>query len=296
MAKVIAKFSGHQTFSFRYGWLEKGFRFIREGKKFTDPDAIVALGVGKNMVDSIKYWSEMTGIISDGEVSEFGTKLLDENAGWDPFLEDNASLWLLHWKLITKPGFLTAGMVLFSFLHKPEFAKRDVAEAALRSLGKSKKAPSDNVILRDIDCYIRSYCGTRRFEKKKTNEESFDCPFQELNLIQPMSDAETYRFGIGSKSSLPPEIIGYAICEYFGKENKNAMTIQKVLYREHSPGQVFMLDENALVGAVQELHEDPKWGDSFDFTESAGIAQIHCRVEKENAYELLESYFCRGDV
>jgi len=124
-------------------------------------------------------------------------------------------------------------MALFSFLHKPEFAKRDVAEAALRSLDKSKKAPSDNVILRDIDCYIRSYCGTRRFEKKKVNEESYDCPFQELNLIQPMSDAETYRFDIGSKSSLPPEIIGYAICEYFGKENKNAMTIQKVLYREH---------------------------------------------------------------
>lgn len=70
MVGVKAKFSGHQTFSFRYGWLEKGFRFIKEEKKFTDPDAIVALGVGKNMVDSIKYWSEMTGIIADGENSQ----------------------------------------------------------------------------------------------------------------------------------------------------------------------------------------------------------------------------------
>ncbi|MGB3226099.1 MAG: DUF4007 family protein [Desulforhopalus sp.] len=295
MSKAKTKFSGHQTFSFRYGWLEKGFRFTKEGKKFSDPNSIVDLGVGKNMVESIKYWSEMAGIVSNGEVTDFGRKLLDENTGWDPFLEDNASLWLLHWKLITNPDFITAGTALFSFLHKPEFSKHDIAEATLRLLDQNKKAPSDNIILRDIDCYIRSYCGTRRFEKKNS-EESFGCPLQELNLIQPMSDTDMYRFGIGSKSSLPPEVIGYAICEYLGKENKDAMTIQRVLYREHSPGQVFMLDENALIEAVQELHENPKWGHCFDFTESAGIAQIHCHLGQEDADNLLAGYFGRGDA
>lgn len=295
MSKAKTKFSGHQTFSFRYGWLEKGFRFTKEGKRFSDPNSIVDLGVGKNMVESIKYWSEMAGIVRDGEVTDFGCKLLDENTGWDPFLEDNASLWLLHWKLITNPDFITAGTALFSFLHKPEFSKHDIAEATLRLLDQDKKAPSDNIILRDIDCYIRTYCGTRRFEKKNS-EESFGCPLQELNLIQPMSDTDMYRFGIGSKSSLPPEVIGYGICEYLGKENKNAMTIQRVLYREHSPGQVFMLDENALIEAVQELHENPKWGHCFDFTESAGIAQIHCHLGKEDADNLLAGYFGRGDA
>ena len=43
---------------------------------------------------------------------------------------------------------------MFSFLHKPEFSKHDVAEAALRALDPNKKPPSDNIILRDIDCYI----------------------------------------------------------------------------------------------------------------------------------------------
>ena len=295
MIKEKIKFSGHQTFSFRYGWLEKGFRFIQEGKKFSDPNAIVDLGVGKNMVESIKYWTEMVGIVCNGEITDFGRNLLDEDTGWDPFLEEDASLWLLHWKLITNPGFITAGTALFSYLHKPEFSKRDIAEVALRLLDQNKKVPSDKIILRDIDCYIRSYCGTRRFEKKKDSGESFDCPLQELNLIQPMSDGDMYRFGIGSKSSLPPEIIGYAICEYLGKENKNAMTIQRVLYREHSPGQVFMLDENALIEAVQELHETPKWGHCFDFTESAGIAQIHCHFSPEEADELLANYYARGD-
>ena len=37
------------------------------------------------------------------------------------------------------------------------------------------------------------------------------------------------------------------------------------------PGQVFMLDENALVESVQSLHASSKWQDKFSFTESAGV-------------------------
>ena len=296
MIKKKPKFSGHQTFAYRYGWLEKGFKFARENKNFNDDDAIVDLGVGKNMVESILYWCEMTGVLSEGNATSFGCFLLDEKDGWDPFLEDNASLWLLHWKLITNPEFLTSGSVIFSFLHKPEFSKRDVAEAISRQLDKaSKKAPSDIVLQRDVDCYIRSYAGTRRFEKKKTGGESFDCPLQELSLIHPMTDAEMYRFTIGSKISLPPEIIGYTIWDYLNRnQNRTSLRIQEALYHEYSPGQVFMLDENSLIEAINILHSNPIWESKFRFTESAGIALIHCSLQKGD--ELLEQYYKKGLV
>lgn len=290
------KFSGHQTFSFRYGWLEKGYAFINAGRGFSDDSAIVDLGVGKNMVDSIKYWCEMTGILEEGLVSNFGNNLLDQETGWDPFLEDHASWWLLHWKLITNTAYQTAGTALFSHLRKPEFSKQDVAEAALRLVDSNKKAPTDSIIMRDVDCYIRSYCGTRRFEKKKPGAESFECPLQDLNLIQPMSEGDLYRFSIGAKASLPAEIIGYAICEYLGKENKNAMVLHKVLYGENSPGQVFMLDENSLIEAIEELNKNPWRGGEFRFSESAGIAQVHCDLDIEDASQLLDSYYNRGNA
>jgi len=296
MKRIKYKFSGHQTFVLRFGWLEKGFAFISAGKQFSDPNAIVDLGVGKNMVDSIRYWCELAGIVENGNVTPFGWKLLDEENGWDPFLEDNASWWLLHWRLVANPVFLTAGTALFSALRKPEFSKHDVVEAVLRMIPPEKKAPAENIIMRDVDCYIRSYCGIRRFEKKKVKEESFECPLQDLNLIQPMIDGGMFRFSIGRKASLPPEIIGYAICEYMGRRNKQSTTIQELLYKQCSPGQVFMLDENALVEAVQELQEDRRWGTMFNFTESAGIAQVHCSVVPEEADQLLDSYYHRGEV
>ena len=172
------KFSGHQTFSLRYGWLEKGYEFTASRKSFSHESAIVDLGVGKNMVDSIKYWCDMTGIIKDDVITDFGKQLLDEKSGWDPFLEDQASWWLLHWKLITNPSYKTSGTALFSSLRKPEFSKQDVAEAALRFIDSGKKAPSDNIVMRDVDCFIRSYCGLKRFDKKSPVRNHSIAPYK----------------------------------------------------------------------------------------------------------------------
>ncbi|MCC5851088.1 MAG: DUF4007 family protein [Verrucomicrobia bacterium] len=287
------KFSGHQTFCCRYGWLEKGYSFVKRSKTFTDEDAIVDLGVGKNMVASIKYWCEMAQVIENNQTTTFGDKLLDEENGWDPFLEDLASWWLLHWKIITNPICLTAGSVMFTQIRKPEFSKADLLESSLRSFDPNKKTPSDSILMRDIDCYIRTYLSSQNDRLSKKHGEAFECPFQELNLIQRMSEGEIYRFSIGTKLSIPAQLIGYVIADYFG-ERRNAMVLQKLLYAPFSPGQIYMLDENALIEALQTLMEHKEWGEAFGFTESAGIAQVYCELSSNDALKLLENYY-QGD-
>jgi hypothetical protein len=44
------RFSGHETFIIRSFWQKKGYDFLNNGGKFSDEDAVVKLGVGKNMV------------------------------------------------------------------------------------------------------------------------------------------------------------------------------------------------------------------------------------------------------
>ncbi|MDD2228723.1 MAG: DUF4007 family protein [Candidatus Cloacimonetes bacterium] len=287
------KFSGHQTFVIRYGWIEKGYRFVKTGLNFNSDDAIVDLGVGKNMVESIRYWGEMTGLIENSAPSAFAIKLLDEKDGWDSYLEDNNSYWLLHWNLNTNPGFMHSGIILFSHLKKPEFSKRDVADAALRSVDLyDKKSPAQSTLNKDIDCYLRLYAGIRR-QNAKQKEELIGSPLQELNLIQMINDSDLYCFNIGTKPNLAPEIVGYAIWDYMRHLNKIAITINEALYREYSPGQVFMLDENSLVDAVEQLSNDPKWSNHFGFSETAGIALIHCTLT--DGFELLDSYYKQSE-
>ncbi len=55
-------FSGHESFPCKTLWLKKGYDFVVQGKNFNNPDAVIDLGVGKNMVASIRYWLRVFGI------------------------------------------------------------------------------------------------------------------------------------------------------------------------------------------------------------------------------------------
>lgn len=50
-------FAGHQTFHPRFGWIKKAFDGVqRDQHIFSREDATVLLGVGKNMIEAIKFW------------------------------------------------------------------------------------------------------------------------------------------------------------------------------------------------------------------------------------------------
>ena len=102
-------FSGHETFVFRYAWLKKGVDGLsKQSDIFLRDEAMVELGVGKNMVRSIRHWCLAARIVAEGEaptssrakplvMTEIGRKLFLDPA-WDPFLEDDGSLWLIHYE------------------------------------------------------------------------------------------------------------------------------------------------------------------------------------------------------
>lgn len=46
-------FSGHESFHCKSLWLKKGYDFLADEGQFNDINAVVELGVGKNMVASI---------------------------------------------------------------------------------------------------------------------------------------------------------------------------------------------------------------------------------------------------
>ena len=66
VAAIQHSFSGHETFPFRFPWLKKGFDAVRaDAGVFSRDDAITTLGVGKNMVRSIRHWCLTAGILQE---------------------------------------------------------------------------------------------------------------------------------------------------------------------------------------------------------------------------------------
>src|SRR3990172_1924861 len=95
-------FSGHESFHCRTLWLKKGYDFISSDKKFNAPDAVVDLGVGKNMVSAINYWMKSFGLLKkENKLSDIAVFIFGKN-GVDPYLENPATLWLLHYHLVTE--------------------------------------------------------------------------------------------------------------------------------------------------------------------------------------------------
>ncbi len=69
-------FSGHDTFHCRQFWLKKAFDFSSSNKSFNDDEASLELGVGKNMVTAIRYWSRCFQMIDDENLpSQLATDL-----------------------------------------------------------------------------------------------------------------------------------------------------------------------------------------------------------------------------
>ena len=56
----VFRISGHQTFALRIAWIPKAAAMITDGEDpFTNPDdGIVRMGLGKNMVESLRVWIE----------------------------------------------------------------------------------------------------------------------------------------------------------------------------------------------------------------------------------------------
>jgi hypothetical protein len=295
-------FGGHQTFSFRHGWLEKGFRAIGEAADvFGAEDAIVRLGVGKNMVESIRHWCVLAQLIEndadDGakrarsyRPTDIGSRLLDPESGWDPYLEDDASLWLIHWLLVSNPVRRTVWQVVFAHFHKPEFSKAELSDFLKSFLERYEIRVSASTLARDLDCFLKTYVAPA--SDSEFTEENFDCPLADLGLIRQSPESDTFHFDVGPKYSLPPAVFYFAFEQFFeqSRSGKQTMTIQECLYGAGSPGQAFKLDENALFEHIEALSEATDGALLLDDT--AGLKQIY-RRRTFAATRVLEKYYQR---
>jgi hypothetical protein len=251
---TVQVFARHETFHPRFGWLKKGFdKAAQDSGIFLREDAPVLLGVGKNMVRSIRYWCSAFKILENDSPTDFGMKLLG-SGGWDEYLEDTASLWLLHWKLLEAPSIATAWDFTFNQFRSVEFTQETLFER-LRSYNDGfSKSIADGSLKKDIACLIRMYV-KQSGSKSVVNEDMLDCPFAELGAIATSGDSRHYTFRIGSKPTLPASIVIYACLSYAARMNPTARTIPiaNLLYQNSSPGLVFKLNERAICDAVEKV-------------------------------------------
>lgn len=270
-------FSGHETFPLRYGWLQKAYRAVSGASSpkdaihvFRDPESIARFGVGRNMVGAIRYWAAGAGILNEtdeGLTTTWLGEMLFGQDGIDPYLEEDASLWLLHWHLAARPR-LTSAYWLFNEFRGGSFVRQDIVTALLtlaQECGWSRVAST--TVDRDLQCLLRTYIGGRG------SSDAGDSILAELGLIRPM-DKQRSRLSRGRKPSLPDAVFLFCFNEFWENlaPGQNTMSFEHAAYAPRSPGRVFLLDEEDIVERLERLEEASDG--MLAWSETAGLRQI----------------------
>jgi hypothetical protein len=280
--KVRYTFSGHESFYCKSLWLKKGYDFMLENKDFNDSDAVVELGVGKNMVASIRYWLKAFGLMEDGQATEIADYIFNDKTGKDPFIEDLGTLWLLHY-LLVKTELASVYRLFFVDYHREKnnefnrdqlsnFLKRKSFETDYSSLY------NENTVKRDIGVLLQNYTMP---EHGKPNED-YSALLIDLNLIR-QADGKTYYFNVRGKNELMPEIFLYAILDWKGKDK----TVDYEAMFGYFGG-IFCLTPAELIDALLALTE--KYPDSLAFTDDGGIKQL-LFIKELDKQKVLNSYY-----
>ena len=307
------RFAQHQTFSPRYGWLKSAYDQVCENPLvFTEADAPQTFGVGKNMVQSIKFWAEATKIIQASPVkgskkyqaTDWGPTFFHAD-GLAPYIEDPGTLWIFHWFLTASPCITPVWWLSFNSFPGIEFQKEHLENFVVNAIneieewkqdkdGKLKKykKPSEASIRKDVAQLLHMY-GAGLPKKLESLEDEINSPFRQLKIIDRTDDANgsICRFNRGYKPALSAELIAFITFDYLSRIDRstNNINLDSLLKDPGAPGNVLKLTKQDLTDAIQSNSSE----NSFWLQDSsAGIQQLYWKGQPEiYAYQTLEKHY-----
>ena len=293
---MTMKFRAHETFFIRNGWLSKGLRYVTQ-----KPDVFVdkkenpmdVLGIGANMVKSLRYWLQAVGLTSEPSKGKRLQKLTDFGKlvfKHDRYTEELGTLYLLQYKLVTNEEMAPSWYYFFNVFTMQEFGKDDFIGQIQNNL-KLKNGTS--VALRsltdDFNCIVNTYVPKYKSNPTKDSpENNITCPFGELGLIDILSREHgnyIYRKSIPSAKSFNPWVVLAVILDRAA--GRDEIGLNELLTAECNIGKVFNLDSICM---LEILHEVEKIG-QIKIIRTAGLDIIRLNDSQMTFDDCVEKYY-----
>lgn len=185
--KIKFRLQGHEKFSLREGWLNKGLVLVSENPRVfieKNPPAPDVFGIGNNMVKSLRYWLKAFGLIeerggSGATLTEFGNMILVH----DKYFEKDFTLWTLHSYIAQNKEMATIWYLFFNKCEIFELTKEQIYQILSRTLFQYTGGQkfSEKSLHADIDVLLNMYSKESVLEDP---EEKNISPFTHLGLLK----------------------------------------------------------------------------------------------------------------
>lgn len=286
------KFRAHETFSIRKGWLSKGMKQI-----VSDPSVFVSkdrnpmdvLGIGANMVKSLRYWIPAVGLSESpkGKGAQYLTEFGNIVYNCDPYIEENGTLWLLHYNLVKRKDTATSWYFFFNHFQLSEFSKEDFT-TALANYAKMNGGgePPVRSLDDDFNCIINTYMPRYKTSPSKDEPESnMDCPLSELGLVDFHNKKErTYKKTIPAAHTIDPLIAVAVIIDNAGRRTE--IPLSEIQNSSGNIGRVFNLDTITLLTVLNAAER----AGYVEVVRTAGLDLLH--ITTRNTFlECVQQYY-----
>lgn len=275
-------FSGHESFPCKSLWLKKGYDFVVQEKNFNDPNAVIDLGVGKNMVASIRFWLKAFGICENDNASWLGHYLFDNQTGRDKYIEDLATLWLLHFHLIFCGEASIYNLFFCDFQREHSSFQREQIANYIKIRLIENGTPSvfnKNTITKDIGVLLQNYV----LPRKSQSNEDYSSLLIDLDLIRQNSEGGGYYFNAEGKRKVTKEVFLYGLLKVMGEDK----SISYDAIREQI-GYIFCMTDIELIQMLKQLASD--YSENLAYSDIAGIRQVQI-IKELDPVQVLNDYY-----
>ena len=284
------KFKGHGSFAIRRGWLYKGLKNVRERADiFLAKNAMETLGLGSNMVKSLRYWMQATGLSKETSVGSHRVQHLTPLGEliWreDPYVEEVGTLWLLHAMLARNETLATSWHFFFQTFSMQEFSKDDFVRALSGVVDAAESS-----IASDFDCIVATYLPRRLLRGRVDPESTIDCPLGALGLLGTAAASgreKLYEKVRQTPSGIPPEIFMCVLLSVAaGRKEWRLQEILSGTEETDGLGGIFGLD---FAGMLTVLYALEKQG-ALSVVRTAGLDLVRI-ASKEPPLRWAEHYY-----
>jgi hypothetical protein len=257
------KFRGHETFAIRKGWLNKGIKNIE-----TNPGVFLGdggnpmdvLGIGANMVKSLRYWMLATGLAEEPNfghrvqtLTEVGRVIYNN----DPYFEEAGSLALIHYNLAVNEQDATAWYIFYNQFDYNEFSEDDFQRNVKKyvRMNSDKSLPSERSVSDDYKCIINTY------HSKQNNgvinpEDNIESPLTDLGLVEFLyaKNGDRVYKKVMIKENFLPDLIALAIIIKNANDERE-LKISSILKSDKCLGKAFNLDMIRVINILYRLEK-----------------------------------------
>ncbi|MEC0174341.1 DUF4007 family protein [Paenibacillus favisporus] len=290
-------YARHQSFYLRDKWFSKGLRAVdQDSRFFFNEFSFETIGLGKNMVESLKYWLIAFNVIEERTregirghyLTELGKTLYDD----DKLLQRNETLAILHYHLTRNINDQsTVFEWYFNKYKETSVSKPDLLKSFVTWVSQNEaKEISEKSLKRDIDCLIQFYT---KAPNENDPEDVIFCPFSRLYLMECIHSGE----GFDTIKKITPEIdsvgiipLYYVLLSHQAANEVDLISVDEILNREYLLGKTFNLSRNKIIEALNILTNHESYPIQFVRTNNLD----YIKLAKVSPIDYLKSELLKG--